>query len=151
MGKCQAKVVSIRRYAVKGLGADRLRSVDLCRGRGLPNDRRWGLLFRRSGQPVVSPCEWLHKENFVCCFSQTRLLAQLVSRFDDARNVLQLKRRGERAPHMEVRLDDSAAGERLAAWFSAECGRPCDLVDAGALHQLGNTRLACRAAGGALQ
>jgi uncharacterized protein YcbX len=87
-------VTSLNRYAVKGLSGDALTSVELhWPGETFPDDRRFALLRRQRGKrkddeeeeqqqqqqrgAEFRPGTWLHKENFLCAFTEPELLSRL--------------------------------------------------------------------------
>ena len=76
------KVTALNRYAVKGLSADALDSVELTRTGCFPDDRRYALL--QKGHKFSG--EWLHKENFLCAFSHPELLAKFESSYRVVQN-----------------------------------------------------------------
>jgi uncharacterized protein len=80
----QGYVRSLFRYPVKGLSAEELTRVTFTHpGECFPDDRRFALLLREkeSSFDPDNP-KWLHKENFVCAFSDPQLLSQLVSSYE---------------------------------------------------------------------
>jgi hypothetical protein len=74
-----AQVTGLQRYAVKGLSADSLESVVISSaGETFPDDRRFALLEKAN---TWDGKEWLHKENFLCSFTDPELLAKLESSY----------------------------------------------------------------------
>jgi hypothetical protein len=75
-------VTSLHRYAVKGLSGDALDRVELKQpGDTFPDDRRFALLLDRSREKWKDDV-WLHKENFLCAFSDPEFLAQFESSYE---------------------------------------------------------------------
>jgi uncharacterized protein len=77
-------VTALNRYAVKGLSGDALSSVGLASAaEAFPDDRRFALLQRRHLDEFQEQEEsrtllpWLHKEKFLCAFTDPALLARL--------------------------------------------------------------------------
>eukprot|EP00977_Amphora_coffeiformis_P012326 scaffold3043_cov180-Amphora_coffeaeformis.AAC.18 len=81
----EATITGLYRFAVKGLNADSLSQVAIPQPYDtFPDDRRFALLFDNKaevwqeilddneGQP-----EWLHKENFLCVFTNPEIMASL--------------------------------------------------------------------------
>ena len=74
-------VTGLYRYAVKGLSGDALDRVDLYEpGETFPDDRRYALLYE-SKQHKFNGQDWLHKENFLCAFTDPALMASLQSKY----------------------------------------------------------------------
>lgn len=75
------RVTDLYRYAVKGLSGDRLDRVVLNQvGETFPDDRRYALL-REEKRDAWKEGEWLHKENFLCAFSDHEFFAQFQSSY----------------------------------------------------------------------
>ena len=77
-------VVSLSRWAVKGLSADTLTKVTLNPGETFPNDRRYALLEEGADESFDehNP-KWLHKSNFLCAFTAASLLRSYRTVFAD--------------------------------------------------------------------
>ena len=73
------KVTSLHRYAVKGLSGDPLASAHFKPGDGtFEDDRRYALLYEKNSDKFDSQSpEWLHKENFLCAFTDPKGMAEL--------------------------------------------------------------------------
>lgn len=77
------RITGLYRYAVKGLGADGLTRVTLeSPGETFPDDRRFALLLQQNQAKFDqdSP-EWLHKENFLCAFSDANFMSKFRSSY----------------------------------------------------------------------
>ena len=75
-------MTSLYRYAVKGLSGDSLSSVKLAtHGETFPDDRRYALLYEKN-QDKFNGKDWLHKENFLCAFTEPALMASLESKYN---------------------------------------------------------------------
>lgn len=76
-GNGVARVTSLSRYAIKGLGPTPLTSVTIEEpGETFPDDRRFAFLrSKQSGSFEEDKPVWLHKENFLCAFSDPKLMA----------------------------------------------------------------------------
>lgn len=76
-------VTALNRYAVKGLSGDALTRVELVSAsEAFPDDRRFALLQRRHRKEFQEHDEsgtlpWLHKEKFLCAFTDPALFARL--------------------------------------------------------------------------
>lgn len=76
------QVSGLYRYAVKGLSADELSAVHLSTaGETFPDDRRFALLYKAK-RDKFNGQDWLHKENFLCAFTDPALMASLHSTYD---------------------------------------------------------------------
>jgi hypothetical protein len=133
-------VTDLHRYAIKGLSYDALSSVELRTEHRFPHDRQYALL-KESSVPSWTPGKFLHKENFLCAFTAPALLAQLVSRYDDATGTLEIR---DRATHqlllgpVDLRTDPNVVG----AFLSRYSGVPVRCVttsSSGGHFQFGNT------------
>ena len=73
------KVTSLHRYAVKGLSGDPLASAHFKPGDGtFEDDRRYALLYEKNSDKFDSQSPaWLHKENFLCAFTDPKGMAKL--------------------------------------------------------------------------
>ena len=144
-------VTALHRFAVKGLERDSLDHVDLTAGGAFPFDRRWALMLEGAADrfSAATP-QWLHKANFLCAFSANELMADFVTRFDDASRTFTLARRGTNAavPLLHADLDDPRGRDQVAAYFSNVSGRAVRVVSSADHsssaahhhhHQFGNT------------
>lgn len=86
------KVVCLHRFAVKGLGHDKLESVDLCIGDALPKDRTWALL-RGDAADKFDPADpkWVHKMRFHASCSAGDQLYKLRTSFSDVDDRLEVR------------------------------------------------------------
>lgn len=87
-----AKVAEIFRYPVKGLSPERLDSVALVTGRGIPHDREYAIAHASAQFDPLEP-RFLPKTNFLQLMQNERL-ATLETRFDPDSNVLTILRGG---------------------------------------------------------
>ena len=70
------------RYAVKGLSGDALEKVEFRNVPDrFPDDRRFALLYK---DREWKKGEWLHKENFLCAFTDPELLSSFQSSYEIA-------------------------------------------------------------------
>lgn len=71
-------ITGLYRHSVKGLSADALEAVIVANAHDtFPDDRRFALLLDKNQNKwnEQSP-EWLHKENFLCAFTEPQFLSQ---------------------------------------------------------------------------
>jgi uncharacterized protein YcbX len=87
-----AEITGIYRYPVKGLSPEPLHRVALSAGRTLPADRRYAIENGASGFDPADP-KWMAKAYFLMLM-RDEWLAGLHTRFDDASNVLTIRRHG---------------------------------------------------------
>lgn len=99
-------VTKLLRYAVKGLSGDELSSVTLTpNDKTFPDDRRFALFKESSSHKIFdeNEPEWLHKENFLCAFSDPEMMANFQSSYQiikceessEIKRLLTLRRRSE--------------------------------------------------------
>ncbi len=88
-----ANIASLYRYPVKGLTPEPLTSTVLQRGQTLPADRRYAIENGPSGFNPAAPA-WLAKPHFLMLM-RDEWLAGLRSHFEDATNVLIIRRNGK--------------------------------------------------------
>jgi uncharacterized protein len=83
MSSPTAIITGLYRHPVKGLSADSLERVHIANAYDtFPDDRRFALLYEKNAdQFEESSAEWLHKENFLCAFTNPRLMAQYQSSY----------------------------------------------------------------------
>jgi MOSC domain-containing protein len=87
-----AEIAGLYRYPVKGLSPEPLPSVPLQVGQTLPADRRYAIENGPSGFDPEAP-QWMPKTQFLMLMRNERL-AGLHSRFEDATNLLTVRRDG---------------------------------------------------------
>jgi uncharacterized protein YcbX len=87
-----AQIASLYRYPVKGLSPEPLPRVALEVGQTLPADRRYAIENGRSGFDPAEP-KWMAKTYFLM-LQRDEWLAALQTHFDDASNVLTIRRNG---------------------------------------------------------
>lgn len=85
-------ILSIYRYPVKGLSAERLARVALAPGECLPQDRRFAIALPSTRFDPEHP-EWLAKTRFVMLMREEKL-ARLRTRFDAATGQLTIQHAG---------------------------------------------------------
>ena len=109
-----AQIASLYRYPVKGLSPEPLPDVALAVGQTLPADRRYAIENGPSGFDPADP-KWMVKAYFLMLM-RDEWLAALHSHFDDATNVLTIRRDGAIAAQGNLeRAEGRAAIERFFA------------------------------------
>lgn len=108
------QIADIFRYPVKGMGPDRLDSVALTKGEGLPFDRHWAVVHAASSVDPAAPT-WARKHNFLC-LAKDEKLAQLDIAFDAEDQVLTVFRKGKQISR--ARLDDFMGRTLLQTFLS---------------------------------
>ncbi|MDO9295679.1 MOSC domain-containing protein [Bradyrhizobium sp.] len=109
-----AQIASLYRYPVKGLSPEPLPDVALAVGQTLPADRRYAIENGPSGFDPAEP-KWMVKAYFLMLM-RDEWLAALHSHFDDATNVLTIRRDGAIAAQGNLeRAEGRAAIERFFA------------------------------------
>jgi uncharacterized protein len=103
-----AKITGLYRYPVKGLTPEPLPRVALRVGQTLPADRRYAIENGPSGFDPEAP-QWMPKTQFLMLMRDERLAA-LHSRFEDATNLLTIRKDG----HVVASGDLETAGGRAA-------------------------------------
>ena len=88
-----AEITDIYRYPVKGLSPEPLPRVALAAGQTLPADRRYAIENGPSGFDPAEP-KWMSKAYFLMLM-RDEWLAGLHTHFDDASNVLTIRRNGQ--------------------------------------------------------
>ncbi|HEV2957763.1 MAG TPA: MOSC domain-containing protein [Xanthobacteraceae bacterium] len=112
-------IAAINRYPVKGLGPDRLESVDLMPGRTIPGDRLYSIENGPSGFDPAHPA-YLPKSRFLMLMRNGRLAA-LRTAFDQATHTLAITADGREAARGDLRTGEGrAAIERFFAAFCAD-------------------------------
>jgi uncharacterized protein YcbX len=87
-----AQIAGLYRYPVKGLSPEPLSSVALAVGQTMPADRRYAIENGPSGFDPADP-KWMVKAYFLMLM-RDEWLAALHSHFDDASNILTIRRDG---------------------------------------------------------
>jgi uncharacterized protein YcbX len=109
-----AEITGIYRYPVKGLSPEPLPRIALAVGRTLPADRRYAIENGPSGCDPADP-KWMQKVYFLMLM-RNEWLAGLQSGFDDASNVLTIRRNGSLAAEGDLEtVQGRAAIERYFA------------------------------------
>lgn len=123
-------VTGLYRYAVKGLSADALDQVHLgTAGETFPDDRRYALLYENK-QDKFNGRDWLHKENFLCAFTDPALMASLESKYQIvARSCQKDNANGETVTERILQINDRTSQELLLP--------PTDLATESGRQQLG--------------
>src|SRR5262245_13778029 len=88
-----AEITGLYRYPVKGLSTEPLPRAPLRVGQTLPADRRYAIENGPSGFDPEAP-QWLPKTQFLMLMRNERL-AGLHSRFEDATNLLTIRKDGD--------------------------------------------------------
>lgn len=123
-------VAAIYRYPVKGLTPERLHSVTLTPGEGLPQDRRFALAHGSTRFDPAAP-EWLPKTNFLMLMRDERL-ARLRTRYDDATGVLTVQRDGKTVAsgNIQETAGRTVIEQFFAAYMATEARGAPKLVEA---------------------
>lgn len=126
-----ATITGLYRYPIKGLTPEPLRSAPLRTGQTLPADRRYAMENGPSGFDPQAPV-WKPKTSYLMLMRNERLAA-FKAVFDDASNVLTIRRDGEVVLQADL---ESAAGRELterffAAHFADELRGPPKLLSGG--------------------
>lgn len=111
----QPLVEHIFRYPVKGLSGQALAAVELVDGRGMPLDRRWGLLSGSAADGQARSA-WRPKSDFLTLLRHERLAA-LEAEFDSESVFLVVKRGGRAVAR--GRLDQPTGRMLLEQFFAA--------------------------------
>ena len=173
---CQ--VIGLYRHAVKGLSADELTKVTLLNaGETFPDDRRFALLQKENEAKFdASSPEWLHKENFLCAFSDPKLMSTFLSTYNivnaegsrtepcdtgsdegaaTTQRLLTIRDRAS-TDHLlgPVDLNNKQGRDSVASFFSEKSGKDVVCVAGGSTsssqqhkHQFGNTSSGIKARG----
>ena len=123
-------LVSISRFAVKGLPGEFIPSASLEQGRGIQNDRRYAFALADTDFDPLHPRP-LPKINFLMQMRFARL-ARLTSRYDDATATLTIQSpQGTLAVGRLERAEDRAMIERaINAFMGEDLKKPVRLVQA---------------------
>lgn len=108
-------LTDIFRYPVKGMGPDRLESVSLTMGLGLPFDRNWAIVHDSSTVDAAAPV-WAKKANFLC-LARDEKLAQLETSFEEETRTLTIFRKGKQISR--GRLDDPTGRTLLQTFLNS--------------------------------
>ena len=173
-------IPELARYAIKGLAPDKLSSISLSSDdKTFPDDRRFALLKQKYHLDVVDDTsddnpdkesvfnemdpEWLHKENFLCAFTDPEFMAQfktsyeIVKRNDsdntndrnEIQRLLTVSRRSNEETKNTFDLNSIEGRNQLAEYFVKQ--QPPSITDKASLacitqaqsqkhkHQFGNT------------
>jgi uncharacterized protein YcbX len=126
-----------------------------------PDDRRFALLYEQNNDKFNSDApEWLHKQNFLCAFSDPLLMSRYVSEYEivesddgQTRRLLTLRERSNKQTLLDkIDLATSPGRQQLADFFSGVSGRKLVCVTSTTSssdhnHQFGNTSSGVKARG----
>jgi hypothetical protein len=166
-------ITKLLRYAVKGLSGDNLASVTITSSdKTFLDDRRFAL-FKESSPLVFdeNDPQWLHKENFLCAFSDPEMMADFQSSYEivkceessEIKRLLTLRRKCEGGEDSRVEykhvlgpvdLNTEAGREELSDFFAqphlANQKLQCisQQMSADHTHQFGNTSSGVKKNGG---
>src|ERR1700712_2933400 len=102
-----ATITGVYRYPVKGLSPEMLPDVALNAGQTLPADRRYAIENGPSGFNPADP-KWMSKAYFLMLM-RDEWLAALHTHFDDASNVLTIRRNGAIAAQGDLETAEGRA------------------------------------------
>jgi len=126
-----AAIAGLYRYPVKGLTPEPLQQVTLEVGHTLPADRRYAIENGPSGFDPAAP-SWKVKTVYLMLMRNERL-AGLRSRFDDATNVLSIRKDGAIVAQGDLETAAGRAGieDFFAANFADELKGPPKILSGG--------------------
>lgn len=114
-----ARIVSLYRYPVKGLSAERLKAVSLGPDETFPMDRAFAIENGPSGFDPAAP-SWQPKIKFLCLMRNAKLAA-LETNYDDASGTLSVIKDG--VPMVEASLKSEAGRAAIEYFFQDFMGR----------------------------
>jgi uncharacterized protein YcbX len=114
----QAEITGIYRYPVKGLTPEQLPRVALNVGQTLPADRRYAIENGPSGFDPAAP-KWMSKAHFLMLMRDEWLVG-LHTQFDDASNVLTIRRDGSVVTQGD--LETAQGRGAIEAFFATSFG-----------------------------
>lgn len=114
-----AEITGLYRYPVKGLSPEPLPRVALRVGQTLPADRRYAIENGPSGFDPEAP-QWMPKTQFLMLMRNERL-ACLQSRFEDASNLLTIRKDGSMVASGDL---ETAAGRAAVERYFTENFQP---------------------------
>jgi len=119
-----AEITGLYRYPVKGLTPEPLPRVPLRVGQTLPADRRYAIENGPSGFDPEEPA-WMPKTQFLMLMRNERL-AGLRSRFEDAANLLTIRKDGDlvASGDLETAAGRTAIEDYFTANFASELRGP---------------------------
>jgi uncharacterized protein YcbX len=125
-----ARIARLYRYPVKGLSPEQLAGARLATGQTVPADRRYAIENGPTGFDPVAP-KYFPKIQFLMLMRDERL-AGLQTRFDDASNVLTIRRDGVEVVRgdLETAHGRAAIEQFFAEQFAAELRGPPKVLSA---------------------
>jgi uncharacterized protein len=114
-----AEITGLYRYPVKGLTPEPLPRVALQAGQTLPADRRYAIENGPSGFDPQAP-QWMPKTQFLMLMRNERL-ATLHSRFEDATNLLTIRKDGRVVASGD--LETAAGRTAIESYFTGNFAR----------------------------
>lgn len=126
------KIESIWKYPIKGLPGQKMGSVSLRPGAGIPGDRRFALRHAKSAFDPASPV-WHRKREFAQMVHH-ETLAKLDTHLDPETGLLTIKVRGNTLFVGNIQNDAARRGASFViSRIAADPRGPLELVDAGAV------------------
>src|SRR3974390_1244548 len=126
-----AEIAGLYRYPVKGLTPEPLQRVTLAPGQTLPADRRYAIENGPSGFDPTTPA-WLPKTQYLMLMRNERLAA-LRSHFDDATNLLTIRKNGKVVARgdLETAVGRGEIERYFAQDFQSELKGPLKVLSGG--------------------
>ena len=163
----KVEITGLYRYPVKGASFDTLEQVGIQNaGETFPDDRRYALLWNKNANKweETNP-EWLHKENFLCAFTNPKLFSEYLTSYQivsnepflsygtpcdkvnqesaESQRLLTIKTRSTGDVVLgPVNLSTVDGREQVSSFFSKKSGKDVICVTAASdehTHQFGNT------------
>mmetsp|Transcript_25411 Transcript_25411/g.62522 ORF Transcript_25411/g.62522 Transcript_25411/m.62522 type:complete len:278 (-) Transcript_25411:108-941(-) len=136
------KIDSLFQYPIKGFSGEALPLVKLEPSATFPNDRQFALL-KQNDAIIFDPENpvWLHKENFLCTFTNPELMSKYevsVSRENQDLNLQLFERASGEQVLSPINISTESGRQSFASFFSEKANTPLICVTA-RKHQFGNT------------